>query len=41
MGIQLSDGVENIVRKEEIARYKQFLLFSQCFQKMSVLDVSK
>ena len=24
-------GVENIVRKGEIACYKQFLLFSQCF----------
>ena len=24
-------GVENIVRKEEIACYKQFLLFMQCF----------
>ena len=25
--------VENIVGKEEIARYEQFLLFPQCFQK--------
>ena len=27
MGIQLSDLVENIEGKEEIARYEQFLLF--------------
>ena len=33
--------VENIVGKEEIARYKQFLLFPQCFQKLSVVDVLK
>ena len=26
--------VENIVRKGEIACYKQFLLFSQCFPKL-------
>ena len=32
MGIQLSDWVENIVGKGEIARYEQFLLFQQCFQ---------
>ena len=41
MGIQLSDLVENIVRKEEIARYEQFLLFPQCFQKLSVVNASK
>ena len=41
MGIQLSDLVENIVGKGEIARYEQFLLFPQCFQKLSVFDVSK
>ena len=40
MGMQLSDIVENIVGKGEIARYKQFLLFPQCFQKLSG-DVSK
>ena len=34
MGIQISDWVENIVGKEEIARYVQFLLFPQCFQKL-------
>ena len=31
MGIQLSDLVENIVGKEEIARHEQFLFFPQCF----------
>ena len=41
MEIQLSDWVENIVAKGEIARYKQFLLFPQCFQKLSVADASK
>ena len=41
MGIQFSDWVENIVRKEEIARYEQFLLFPQCFQKLSVVDALK
>ena len=41
MGIQLSDWVENIVGKGEIARYEQFLLFPQCFQKLSVVDKSK
>ena len=34
MGIQLSDWVENIVGKGEIASYEQFLLFPQCFQKL-------
>ena len=37
MGKQLSDRVENIVGKEEIALYKQFLLFPQCFQKCLLL----
>ena len=41
MGIHLSDLVENIVGIEEIARYEQFLLFPQCFQKLSVVDASK
>ena len=41
MGIQLSDSVENIEGKEEIARYEQFLLFPQCFQKLSVVHASK
>ena len=38
MGIQVSDRVENIMGKEEIACYEQFLLFPQCFQKLSVVD---
>ena len=41
MRIQLSNWVENIVGKGEIAHYKQFLLFPQCFQKLSVVDASK
>ena len=40
MEIQLSDYVENIVGGE-IARYKQFLLFPLCFQKLSVVDALK
>ena len=41
MGIQLSDLVEIIVGKGEIARHEQFLLFSQCLQKLSVVNASK
>ena len=41
MGLQFSDWVENIVGKEEIAHYELFLLFSQCFQKLSIVDVLK
>ena len=41
MGIQLSDSVENIVGKGEIAHYEQFLHFPQCFQKLSIVDASK
>ena len=41
MGTQLSDLAENIVGKEEIACYEQFLLFPQCFQKLSVVNVSQ
>ena len=41
MGIQISASVENIVGKGEIARYEQFLLFPQCFQKLSRADASK
>ena len=41
METKLSDRVENIMEKEEIARYKQFLLFPQCFQKLSLVDGSK
>ena len=40
MGIQFSDWVEN-VGKEEIARYEQYLLFPQYFQKLSIADVLK
>ena len=32
---------ENIVGKGEIAHYEQFLLFQQCFLKLSVVDASK
>ena len=32
-GEEFSKRVENTVGKEEIARYEQFLLFAQCFQK--------
>ena len=41
MGIELYDWVENIVGKGEIASYKQFILFPQCFQKLSSVDASK
>ena len=41
MRIQSSDLVHKIVGKEELARYEQFLPFPQCFQKLSVIDVSK
>ena len=41
MGIQLPDKVENFVGKGSVARYEQFLLFPQCFQKLSVVDASK
>ena len=40
MEIQLSDWVENIVGKEEIALYEQFLLFLECFLKLFVVDAS-
>ena len=38
---ELPDTVENIVVKGEIAHYEQFLLFQQCFQKLSVVNASK
>ena len=41
MGIQLSAWAKNIVGGGEIARNEQFLLFPQCFQKQSVVDVLK
>ena len=36
---KLSKRVENTVGKEEIARYEQFLLLSQCFQKTRRADM--
>ena len=38
---KLSKRVENTVGKGEIARYEQFLLFPQCFQKACFPGVSK
>ena len=35
---KFSKSVENIVDKGEIARYEQFLLFPQCFQKTCTAD---
>ena len=40
-GRKLSKRVENTVGKGEIARYKQFLIFPQCFQKACFPGVSK
>ena len=40
-GRKLSNPVENTVGKEEIARYEQFLLFPQCFQKVCFPGASK
>ena len=40
-GRKLSKWVENSVGKGEIARYKQFLLFPQCFQKACFSWASK
>ena len=37
-GRKLSKRVENTIGKGEIARYEQFLLFPQCFQKTSTAD---
>ena len=36
-----SSPVENTVVKGEIARYEQFLLFPQCFQKTCTADTQK
>ena len=36
-----NDEMENIVGKGESACYEQFLLFPQCFQKLSSVDTSK
>ena len=43
---QVSYRVDNFVRKGDIAYldiacYKQFILFSQCFPKLYILSVSK
>ena len=38
---KFSIPVENTVGKEEIARYEQFLLFPQCFQKACFPGASK
>ena len=40
-GRQLSKQVENTLGKEEIARYEQFLVFPQCFQKACFPGASK
>ena len=40
-GRKLSKRVENTVGKGKIARYKQFLLFPQCFQKACFPGASK
>ena len=37
-GRKFSKRVENTVRKGEIPRYEQFLLFPQCFQKTCPAD---
>ena len=41
MIISVFDRVENTVGKGEIARYEQFLLFPQCFQKACFPGASK
>ena len=38
-GGKFSKWVENTVGKGEIARYEQFLLFSQCFEKTCTVDM--
>ena len=38
-GRKFSKWVVNTVEKGEIARYEQFLLFPQCFQKSSIADM--
>ena len=41
MIISVFNRVENILGKGEIARYEQFLLFPQCFQKACFPGASK
>ena len=38
-GTKFSKQIENTVGKGEIARYEQFLLFPQCFQKTFTADM--
>ena len=40
-GRNFSKQVEDTVGKGEIARYKQFLFFPQCFQETCVADMEK
>ena len=40
-GRKFSKRVENTVGKGEIARYEQFLIFPQCFQKTCTADIQK
>ena len=40
-GRKLSKRIENTVGNGEIARYEQFLLFPQCFQKACFTGASK
>ena len=40
-GVKFTKQVENTVGKGEIARYEQFLLFPQCFQKTHTADTLK
>ena len=40
-GRKFSEGEENTAGKGEIARYEQFLLFPQCFQKTCTADTQK
>ena len=41
MAEMFSKRIENTVGKGEIARYEQFLLFPQCFQKTCTADTKK
>ena len=40
-GRKFSDRVENTVGKGEIAHFKQFLFFGQCFEKTCTADMLK
>ena len=40
-GRKLSKQVENTVGKGQIARFEQFLIFAQCFQKACFPEASK